>query len=330
MLKRLYPRKDEPVSEDNRLTRRQVLGLLAAPLAAPIISACGSDALFSPTKSSFTPALGATGSVTLIGAGDQHAQLVNTAHKTGRMVKAVLDADPNAVAFAIGDLVPNGTEAEYRNYDNAWGAFRARTYFAMGNHDHITVPSGTPYYDYVGNRGGARGKGWHAVTLGAWRCYFLNSEMAKSAEQIDWLTHDLAEWSGHHIMAMWHSPMFASVCAHHGKAMVLPPVGVWWKLLQDHGAEFVASGHVHRWERFPRMLRDGTASSRGIRQFIMGTGGVKNMDILTVHPRSERQVISRGIVQFELHADHYAWKLTDTAGVVRDSGTQMCRKTVTV
>jgi acid phosphatase type 7 len=315
---------DSPLHQS--LSRRQALGILAAPLTAPLFAACRADRLFSPLSLDETT----TGQITLIGAGDQHALAKNYAHRTGPMVKAVLDADPNAWAFALGDLVPNGTAEEYLNYyHKAWGAFRERTCFLMGNHDRKADPYGNAYYDYVGEVGGTRGQGYHAKTLGAWRCYFLNSEGLRD-EQTAWLAADLPNWSGHHIMAMWHSPLFASVCAHNGRAMTLAwKVGAWWKVLQDYGAEFVVSGHVHRWERYARMLRNGSVSDMGIRQFIVGTGGVKNMDVLTVHPHSESQVLTRGVVRFDLHTDRYEWTLTDLAGVVRDSGVQMCRKVLT-
>jgi hypothetical protein len=308
------------------LTRRQVLGILAAPLTAPLFQACGTDRLLSPLLSLDETT---TGPVTLIGAGDPHAvNLVNNTHKAGAMVKAVLDADPNAWGFAIGDLVNNGLEEEYPYYDRAWGAFKPRTLFAIGNHDRKADPSAAAYYDYVGDLGGPRGKGYYAKTLGAWRCYFLNSEQARS-EQAAWLAADLPNWSNHHIMAMWHTPMFASTCVHNGgKSMAWPGpkgMGPWWQLLQDHGAEFVVCGHVHRWERFPRMLHDGSVSSRGIRQFIAGTGGVKPMPIFTRHPRGQRQVVTRGVARFDLHPDRYEWRFTDLAGVVQDQGSQTCR-----
>lgn len=304
------------------ITRRQALATLAAPVAA----GCRGLDLTAPLFSTSSAA-----SVALVGAGDPHAQLANKAHAIGTMIRAALDADPTAWAFALGDLVTNGTADEYQQYyHQAWGSFKSRTLFEIGNHDRKADPSATAYYDYVGQLGGPRGKGYYAKTLGAWRCYFLNSEKLHS-EQATWLAADLPQWTNHQIMAMWHTPMFASVCEHSGKAMTWPSaLGPWWTLLQDHGAELVFSGHVHRYERFPRMLRDGTVSDRGMRQFIIGTGGVKPMTILSVHRHSERQVVTRGIVRLALHPDRYEWRFTDLTGVVRDSGTQPCRRVITV
>jgi hypothetical protein len=64
-----------------------------------------------------------------------------------------------------------------------------------------------------------------------------------------------------------------------------------------------------------------------MRQFITGVGGVKSMDILTVDPKSERQVIAKGIVRFDLYPDRYDWTFTDVSGVVRDQGSQATRLT---
>ena len=247
------------------------------------------------------------------------------------MVKSVLDADPAAWAFNAGDLVFNGTAVQYSDgYDPSWGAFRDRTLFALGNHDRMSDPTARPYYEYTG------AERYYARTLGSWRVYVLNTEAAdkggaSSWEQTAWLRADIARYSNYHIMAMWHYPMYSNICAVHRKAMVWPgKVGAWWQVLQDHGAEFVVSGHVHRWERFRRLIRSGVrggiASSRGIRQFVAGTGGGNLYGVLSKDPNCQRTIVARGVAQFNLYPDRYAWRFTDTAGVVRDSGTQLCRK----
>jgi hypothetical protein len=311
------------------VTRREALSVIATPFLA----ACLADRLTRPGRFNLSTAA-VTDRVSLIGAGDQHG----AAHKTGRavykvgaMIRQALDADPNAWAFAPGDLVPTGTTEEYQaGYAPAWGAFLDRTFCVLGNHDRIADRTATAYYNYVGERGGPRGKGFYAVNLGEWwRSYWMNSEQWHD-EQTEWLRADLAEWSGtRHILAVWHVPMFASICAHNGKAMTRPKrFGPWWEALQEHGAEFITCGHVHRWERYPRMLRDGSPSEQGLRQFIVGTGGAGNMPIQTVHPLSESQVITRGVTRFDLYRDRYEWSLTDLTGVVRDTGVQPCRKAV--
>jgi acid phosphatase type 7 len=314
------------------ITRRNALALLLAPLAA---AGCSFDSILSPERAKAAGKFGSPrylsasdAPFTLIGAGDPHAKLnITPTQRTGKLLKALMDKTPGAQAFAVGDITEHGTAEEYALYQNntLWGAFKERTDFEMGNHDVKTDPTGTAYYDYVGALGGERGKGYYAKTYGSWRCYYLNSMRGVSA-QTTWLAADLPNWTNYHIMAMWHHPMFASICAHHGIAMTPIKVGPWWDLLQKHGAEFVVTGHVHRYERFARMFSDGTPSDDGIRQFNVGTGGAGLMSILTVHPHSEIQRVARGIIQFDLYPDRYEWKFTELGGAVTDTGVQTCRK----
>jgi len=319
---------DRPVPIESlhaSITRRTALGAMLAP----IIAGC-TDA-FAP-RAAARPLLSASDDpILLIGAGDPHAHFTNRAFQVGKLIQAELDTNPGAYAFTVGDLVPHGTAAEYRAYHAAWGSFKERTLFEIRNHDRIADPLAKPYFDYVGDLGGPRGLGYYAKTLGAWRIYFLNSEAVGSTTQANWLAADLPNWTNYHIMAMWHTPMFASVCVHNRKAMTLPdPSGRWWQLLVDHGAELVISGHTHRFERLSPMLRDGTVSDQGIRQFIVGTGGVDNMPILTVHPHSERQLITHGMFKLWLYADRYEWQFVDMSGVVQDSGAQATRTVIAV
>ena len=312
-----------------RLSRREAVQQMIAVAAAPFVVGCGVDRLLSP-QPSVSSAASSVGPVTLIGAGDQHAW-GDRSFKTGAAMRAALDAYPDAHAFALGDLVPNGTTDEYAIYHRAWGAFKDRTLFLIGNHDEKSDPQATAYYDYVGELGGPRGKGYYAKTFGPWRGYFLNSHKALE-EQRDWLDQDLPNWPDHHIMAFWHIPVFATPCNMGGvpNNMGWPGLfgmGGFFQRLQNHGAEFVVSGHVHRYERFPRMLRDGTISRKGIRQFNVGTGGIKIMQpFSSTDPKVEKRCMTHGIFKLDLYQDRYKWRFTDLAGTVRDSGTQFCRK----
>jgi hypothetical protein len=314
------------------LGRREALGILGAPLIAGI-AGCRATGLMGPAmdgSSSASASITSSKIITLIGAGDQHAVARPTARaRTAALVRSVLDADPTAWAFSLGDLAHRGTEVEYQQYyHQTWGSFRQRTLFIMGNHDVMYAdPPGAAYYAYTG------APRYQAKTLGAWRCYLLNCEArnkngADQGEQLAWLRADLAQYSAtHHILAMCHYPLFASVCEHHLNPMTFPlRVRPLWQVLQEHRAEVVLSGHAHRWERFRPKLADGTVSADGIRQFVIGTGGVLTRGILSQHPDSESVVVQHGVARFELHPDHYEWSFTDIAGSVRDHGSQMCHQ----
>ncbi|HYF40648.1 MAG TPA: metallophosphoesterase [Gemmatimonadales bacterium] len=308
------------------ISRRQALGVFAAPLIAGI-AGCRTDSLLSPSLGSAAVGEG----FTLIGAGDPQPSQATTwhlrsRHETARMIRAVLDADPTAMAFNAGDLVQNGTAAEYRDcYHPTWGGFLDRTYCTMGNHDRMTN-RGAEYYAYTG------AEPYYARDLGAhWRLYVLNTESvsaggADAAVQAEWMRQDIAAHPGKHRLLMCHYPLFSNVCATNQKAMVLPgKVGPWWQILQRNGGELVISGHAHRYERMAKALRDGTRSSEGMRQFVVGTGGIKTMGVLSRHPLYETATVAIGVVRYDLFPDRYQWTFTDTAGAIRDSGTQMCR-----
>jgi hypothetical protein len=312
--------------------RDAVKGILAAA-AAPWVGGCLSDRLLAPSLS--TGSLG--GGAILIGAGDLHAAstAVLPRKRTAALVKGVLDADPAAVAFMVGDLTHTGTAAELTNYyHSTWGAFRDRTIFCIGNHDtEYADPPGAAYYDYTkAPRYFARDIGDH------WRAYVLNCSGATNGGasptvQADWLRADLAANPNRQYLALFHYPMFASVCEYHTALAGHPKdmtwkarVGPWWKILQAAGCEFALSGHAHRWERLRKMTADGAVSEAGIRQFVVGTAGVKLRGIVTKHPQSEKVVVAHGVVRFGLFADHYDWTFTDEFGAVRDQGTQVCHR----
>ena len=70
--------------------------------------------------------------------------------------------------FTAGDNVYNsGTSAEFANcYNPTWGAFKARTRPAPGNHDY-GIAGATGYYAYFGVAAGPAGKGFYAYDLGS-------------------------------------------------------------------------------------------------------------------------------------------------------------------
>src|SRR5918997_2480739 len=111
------------LNRNNPISRRQVLGVLATPLIAPLLASCGTDALLSPLSPSFAAD---DLSITLIGAGDPHAKANNwPAVDTGRRIQAMLNQNPGARAFAVGDLTAFGTPEEFqRQYHAAWGWFK--------------------------------------------------------------------------------------------------------------------------------------------------------------------------------------------------------------
>ena len=148
------------------ISRRQAIGMMTATLAVPLL---GCKDLLAPQYTASLASADA-GPVTLIGAGDPHAKVNNAnAERVGRMIKTMLDSNPGARAFALGDVTAYGAPEEFELYDRAWGAFKAVTDFQIGNHDFLTDSTGTPYYDYAGEAAGPRGKYSGPEALSLWR-----------------------------------------------------------------------------------------------------------------------------------------------------------------
>jgi predicted phosphodiesterase len=331
------------------MSRRDVLGRLAMVAAVPLVGSCGIDRLVQPTsriRRLNTVSSVVSTPIPLIVAGDPHFSASTVAYQIAGQIKARLDADPLAWAVYAGDMVANGTAAEFRDYaSKALDPMLDRVLAVVGNHDQKDAANrqAQSYFAYFGSRAGEPGKGYYLKTFGdTWVGFFLNSQWGV-AEQAAWLAAELPNYADRHIFAVLHQPYMCAPCNHNGTKVTMNwpgfnGMGQIWILLEQNGAEFLLSGHVHRWERFPRMLRDpsnpftGIVSDQGVRQFVSGTGGTATMPAWTPaspHPHIEKYVQARGPSEFVLHQNHYEWKLTDySSGSMLDSGTQVCRKTI--
>jgi hypothetical protein len=138
-----------------------------------------------------------------------------------------------------------------------------------------------------------------------------------------WLRKDLANHPAKCTLAYFHHPLYASGTTHDS-----PKVKPFWHILYNHHAEVILSGHVDRYERFARIRPSGERSSaRGIRQFIVGTGGKlggsqKGPD----EPRVRAKKIGApGVLKLELGSGFYRWKFVPVAGRhYTDSGRARC------
>ncbi len=332
------------------LSRRDALCRLAGLAVPPLLAGCGVDRLLSPSLAVGSAAV----PIRLIGGGDPHMSAPTNwvQWHISNHIKAALDRDPTAYAFCLGDLVPNGTAQQYRDhYAPSWGRFKHRTFPAMGNHDMEHDSTGTAYYDYWNGMGvGQRGKGYYHKLLGPyWLLVVLNSQHVRP-EQTVWLKQLLAMHPNRHIIAMCHFPFLANPCLHGTTVGLMDwpadsGIGQFVAVLQAAGCELYVAGHCHSYTRTPRLirntrnLRQPIISQSGMRQFVVGIGGVKTMSPASIHPLMDAnktpggRTIShvKGVTEFALYPDRYEWKFTEVAtkttfGPVRDSGTQTCRK----
>lgn len=253
---------------------------------------------------------------TLVGAGD-----ISTCGSVGDTATANLVKGIPGTVFTAGDNVYNsGTSAEFANcYNPTWGAFKARTRPAPGNHDYGTAGA-TGYYAYFGVAAGPAGKGFYAYDLGQWRIYSLNSEII-STEELNWLENDLDVNPRPCVMAYWHHPLFSS--GQHGNDASVKPL---WDLLYAAGAELVITGHDHDYERFAPQTPAGAAdASTGIREVVVGTGGAGERGFSSVQPNSQvRNATSWGVVVLQLSDTGYTGTFRPASGTFTDSFSGTC------
>ena len=267
-----------------------------------------------------------TQTVTLVGAGDIAGCDFKHDSKTARLLGKI-----GGTIFTLGDNVyPEGTSAQFRNcYDPTWGKYNKRTRPSVGNHEYDTSSGAKPYFDYFGWRAGKPSRGYYSYDRGTWHIVALNSNCIEvdgcdwRSAQGRWLKEDLANHRTRCTLAYFHHPLYAS-----GRGEDSPKVRPFWDILYDHHAEVIINGHAHRYERFARIKPSGERSSaRGIRQFIVGTGGAKReFQQGPDEPRVQaKKVGAPGVLKLKLGSGYYHWRFVPVAGRnYTDSGRARC------
>jgi len=102
-----------------------------------------------------------------------------------------------------------------------------------------------------------------------------------------------------------------------------------WRILYNHHADVILSGHAHRYERYSLLTPGGIKDSQdGIRQFVVGTGGNSGGGEIHYGQAPGLQVVklgTPGVLKLSLGAGTYHWKFVPVAGkTFTDSGTDEC------
>ena len=264
--------------------------------------------------------------VVFVGAGDiANCQLAGGggAAATGRLLDRI-----SGTVFTVGDhAYPSGTAGEFHDcFEPRWGRHKARIRPAPGNHDYLTA-NGRPYFDYFGENAGPDRRGYYSYTLGSWHMVSLNSSIdaGRRSKQIEWLRHDLEEHRATCTLAYWHIPVFSSG-PHGAQRQDTSWMVEAWRVLYEFGADVVIGGHDHDYERFAPQNPDGKADPRGIREFVVGTGGGGLYNFKNIRPNSEaRSNRSYGVLKLVLGSADYSWEFVVGAGEpFQDSGTAAC------
>ena len=87
----------------------------------------------------------------------------------------------------------------------------------------------------------------------------------------------------------------------------------------------VLGAEARHYERFAKLLPDGTPASDGIRQFVVGTGGWNLQEFTRVAPNSEARGTAFGVLKLRLGAEDYGWEfLIESGEAFTDTGTAPC------
>lgn len=256
--------------------------------------------------------------VVLVGAGDIASCDKNGDEATARL----LDQIPGTVFTAGDNVYEVGSEEEYAQcYDPSWGRHKARTRPVPGNHEYET-PGATGYFKYFGAAAGDPETGYYSYDLGAWHILALNTSFTgkEGSPQADWVEEDLAAHRRKCTLAIWHAPLFGRDSASIRMKNI-------YQILYDAGAELVINGHEHNYQRFAPQTADGVLDpDRGIREFVIGTGG-RSVGINPVRPPNTEAFYGGGfgVLKLTLRASSYDWEFVPEVGTTfTDTGSASC------
>ena len=236
--------------------------------------------------------------------------------------------EPDRV-LVLGDVQnEDGRLWKYRrSYHPSWGRFKAISHPAPGKEQDAFGGGG--YGRYWGARARPQGALWYSFDLGGWHIVSLDSNcpgaLACDAGSLQerWLRADLAASPAACTLAVWHEPRFSSA----GQSK--PGTAPLWQALHDAGAELVLSGHAQNYERFDPLDAAGRLDrARGIRQFVVGTGGESLQPFRgRVAGSAARSSTTFGVLQLTLHPRGYDWRfVTEQGKRFTDAGSASCHR----
>ena len=263
----------------------------------------------------------------LLAAGD----IASCQSRGDRATAKLLDSISGTVLTLGDEAYPAGTAKEFDEcYDRTWGRFKDRTKPVPGNHEYVT-PGAAGYFDYFGgtgarppapvpntreNPGLTPDKGYYSYDRGAWHIVALNSECDsvrggcdRTSPMLTWLKEDLAAHPAPCTLAYWHKPLFTG--GYNGNYAPMRPI---WRVLYAAHADVVLN---------PNGKAD---PQRGIREFVVGTGGESHAKFRTIPANSQvGNAHTFGVLKLTLHPTSYDWKFVPAGDkTFTDSGSDSC------
>lgn len=331
--------------------RAPLVALLAIVIAVAMVAVLrpgrATGALPEPSPSVTSPAVpspavpssavtSASGAVTIAAVGDLVCDLDETDEDgNGRgprqcrhrgVSDLVLSRYPAAL-LALGDTqYPDGTLDAYREaYAPTYGRLLDVTYPVPGNHEYRTSRA-AGYFAYFGARAGSPDRGYYSIDLGGWHLVALNSNCdevscAAGRAQERWLRADLAAHPAACTIAYWHHPRWSH--GEHGDDDAVAPLV---QALYEHTVDVLLVGHDHHYERFTPRAPDGSADPRGVREFVVGTGGRSLRGADGGNGTEAINSDSFGALFLTLTPTGYSWEFAASDGTgFTDRGSASCR-----
>ena len=271
----------------------------ARPVTSPVIAAAG-DIACAPGELSTDRTCHHAGTASLLAGADRVLTLGDNQYETGAL--------------------PDFRQA----YGPTWGRYKAITEPVPGDEEYET-PGALGYYDYFGK------PWWYSYDIGAWHLIALDSsnrylsQTSEGSPQNNWLEADLASHPNKCTLAYWHHPRYSATSSYTPGVRRSVAGPLWTDLLKAH-ADVVLNGHEHNYQRWAPMDNARNVRSKGIRQFVVGTGG-KSLDDITKSPVGLQASSDDtfGVLRLTLHRASYNWAYVTEGGQVLDSGSGNCR-----
>ncbi|HET6714375.1 MAG TPA: metallophosphoesterase [Actinomycetota bacterium] len=230
----------------------------------------------------------------------------------------VIALDPDFV-LTVGDhAYPDGTGSQFnRYYEPTWGRFRSITRPSPGNHDWMTRgAAGYESYFHV-QAGRVR-----SFVLGSWLVVSLDSNV-RIARQRTRLATVLSSDDRRCELLFFHHPRWSS-----GQNGNQQGVAAWWRTAYANGVDVILNGHDHDYERFARKRPSGRVAADGIREFVVGMGGVETRSFSSRKSGSQKRITGNdnwGVLDLALRPGAYRWRFIDAdSGDRLDAGLSRC------
>jgi hypothetical protein len=213
------------------------------------------------------------------------------------------------------------------SYHQSYGRLDAMAIPSPGNHEYETKGA-AGYFEYFGAKAHPETNGYYSLDLSpSWHVVVLNSNCAAiggcgvDSPQHKWLVGDLVATKRPCTVAIWHHPLFTS--AVRGSNTFMKPL---WEALETGGTDLILNGHEHHYERFAPQDGEGAPKANGIREIVVGTGGITMNPFSTPVPNSEFRANGFGFLRLELKAGGFSWKFVGDPDTIHfdDAGADRC------